>query len=261
MSKNADSKDLIELKFFGGDIKPENVKASEVADILKAVEDMVESRIFQDHPEISKEQVIIGLVNIKSDSLGLQFYSPIEYAEHAFRELGNAVRTNDTISLPSKSRNALNNIVKFTRNKQCKTDLIISNENREVLVTITPETKIENPPLLKGETTVYAKVVRTGGKEPKVEIESVDGRTLFCDATLDITKVLGSKLYQFVGLIGVAEWDNELNNIEQFSIKDVSDYERVSIKDAIHNLAEVTKDYYAHIDDVEQHISNLRGTG
>ena len=119
---------------------------------------------------------------------------------------------------------------------------------------------MENPPLLKGETTIYARVVRTGGKEPKVEIETVDGRTLFCDAPLDITKTLGTRLYQIVGLIGVAEWDIELNNIEQFSIKDVTDYEQVPIKEAMRKLAEVTRTYYMDINDVEQHISNLRGS-
>jgi len=262
MIENVTSNSLIEFKFTGEGIKPENVKASEVADILKNIEDMVETRIFQDHPEVDKGQVIISLVNIKSESLGLQFRSPTsDYALNAFRELGNAIRVSDTISLPPKSRNALSNIVKFTKNKKCASELILSdNGSREILATITPDTKIEHPPLLIGETTVYAKVVRTGGKEPRVEIETIDERTLFCDAPLDITKKLGTKLYQIVGLIGVAEWDTELNNIEQFSIKDVTDYEQVPIKEAMRELSEATKTYYSDIDDVEQHISTLRGS-
>lgn len=261
MNDNLFSNGLIEFKFTGEDILPENVKASDVADLLKAIEDLLETGILQGHPELDKGKLIIGLVNIKSESLGLQFRSPMpEYAQKAFREVGHSLKTGDTISLPPKSRNALSTIVRFTRNKNCKTDLIISsNGSRELLATITPETKVENPPLLRGDTTVYAKVVRTGGKEPKVELETVDGRTLFCDASLEITKVLGTRLYEIVGLIGIAEWDNELNNIEQFSIKDVTDYEKVSLKESMHALAEATKAYYADIDDVEQHISTLRG--
>ena len=261
MNDNIPSNGLIEFKFTGEGMLPENVKASEIADILKAIEDMLETRIFQDHPELDKGQLIIGLVKVKSESLGLQFQSPIpEYAQKAFREVGNSVKTGDTISLPPKSRNALSNIVRFTRNKKCTTDFIISSNGfQELLATITPETKVEYPPLLRGDTTVYAKVVRTGGVEPKVELETVDGRTLFCDAPLEITKFLGTKLYQIVGLIGIAEWDSELNNIEQFSIKDVTDYEKVSLKEAMHALTEATKTYYADVDDVEQHISTLRG--
>ncbi len=262
MNINTTPDGFIEVSFTGQDIRPETVKAGDVAEILVAIEDMLETRIFQDHPELDKDQLIIGLVNIKPESLDLQFRSPIpEYAQKAFREVGHSVKTGDTISLPPKSRNALTNIVRFTRNKKCTTDLIISsNGSREILVTITPETMVENPPLLRGDTTVYAKVVRTGGKEPKVELETVDGRTLFCDAPLEITKFLGTKLYQIVGLIGIAEWDSELNNIEQFSIKDVTDYEKIPLKEAMHVLAEATKTYYADIDDVEQHISTLRGS-
>ena len=263
MNNNTPSNRFIEFKFIGEGLTPENVKASEVADVLKAVEDIIESSVFQDHPEIDKGQVIIGLVSIKAESLGLQFQSPLpEYTQNAFRVLGDAVSSGNTISLPPKSRNALSNIVKFTRNKKCTTDLIISDNgrHREILATITPETKVDNPSLLRGETTVYARVVRTGGKEPKVEIETVDGRTLFCDAPLDVTKVLGTRLYEIVGLMGIAEWDVELDNIEQFSIRDVTDYEHTSIKDAMHELAEATKAYYTNINDVEKHISDIRGS-
>ena len=262
MNDKSASNGFIEFKFTGEDMLPENIKASEVADILKAIEDMLETRIFQDHPELDKGQLIISLVNVKSTSLGLQFRSPIlEYAQKAFREVGHSVKTGNTISLPPKSRNALSNIVRFTHNKKCTADLIISsNGYQELLATITPETEVEHPPLLRGDTTVYARVVRTGGKEPKVELETVDGRTLFCDAPLEITKLLGKRLYQIVGLIGIAEWDSELDNIERFSIKDITDYEKVSLKEAMHTLAEATKTYYADIDDVEQHISTLRGS-
>ncbi len=256
------SNSLIEFKFTGEGIKPENVKASEVADVLKSVEDVIEASIFQDHPEIDKGQVIISLVNIKSESLGLQFRSPLpEYAQNAFRVLGHAVSSETTISLPPKSRSALSNIVRFTRNKKCTTDLIIASNGhrREVLATITPDTKIGKLPFLKGETTIYAKVFRTGGKEPRVEIETVDGQTLFCDAPLEITKLLGTKLYEVVGLIGVAEWDTELNNIEQFSIKDVTNYEKVSLKNAMNELGEHTRAYYSDIVDVEKYVSELRG--
>jgi len=262
-SNNTPPNGFIEFKFVGEELKPENVKASEVADLLKAIEDVVESNVFEEHPELDKNQLIIGLVNVKSDSLGLQFQSPLpEYAQSGFRVLGDAVSSENTISLSPRSRNALTNIVRFTRNKRCTTDLIISDNNhrREILATITPETRIDNPAFLKGETIVYARVVRTGGKEPKVEIETINGRTLFCDAPLEVTKMLGTKLYETVGLIGVAEWDTELNNIEQFSIKDVTDYEQIPLKEAMRELAEVTKEFYKDIDDVGKYISNIRGS-
>jgi len=103
-------------------------------------------------------------------------------------------------------------------------------------------------------------VVRVGGKEPKVEIETIDGLTLFCDASLEITTKLGSKLYQTVGLTGTAQWDYSLINIESFKISGVTDYERVSLRQAFNELANLTRGYYAEIKDVDNYISELRGS-
>ena len=52
MNSSMVSKSFIEVSFSGEGIKPDSVKASDIADILNAVEDMVESQVFRDHPEI-----------------------------------------------------------------------------------------------------------------------------------------------------------------------------------------------------------------
>ncbi len=139
-------------------------------------------------------------------------------------------------------------------------ELVHQDGKRKLIAVITPDTKIERPKPLRGDTTVYATIIRAGGVDPKVELNTINGRTLYCDAPYDITKLLGTKLYQMVGLIGIAEWDIDLNDIEEFTIKDVIDYEKIPFKDAIHELAEITKPYYADIGDVEKYISTIRGS-
>ena len=143
---------------------------------------------------------------------------------------------------------------------QCAAELSLNNGVRNLIAEITPDMKIERPPALKAETVIYARVVRVGGKEPRVEIETVDGKTLFCAATRDITTKLGTKLYQIVGLIGIAEWDIDLDNIEQFSIKDVTDYEKKPFKEAMDELAKATSPFYSDIANVDDYISKLRGS-
>jgi hypothetical protein len=114
--------------------------------------------------------------------------------------------------------------------------------------------------LLRGDTTLYAKVVRVGGKEPKVELETLDHRILYCDASLDITKALGSKLYQIVGLLGLAQWDNEQDIIVDFTIKDVTEFANIPFSEAINELSDATKQYYSDVEDVEKYISSMRGS-
>ncbi len=258
---NRQSPEYIEITFKGNNVRPDIVKASEIADILIAVETMLESQIYKKHPEIKKDQLILGFTNIRSSSIGLQFRSPLpEIANSAFQDVGQSIKERNFSGLPGNSYKSFNTIVTFTRKWQCSAELALNNGVRNIIAEITPDMRIERPPALKAETIIYAKVVRVGGKEPRVEIETVDGKTLFCDANLDVTTKLGTKLYQVVGLIGVAEWDIDLDNIEQFSIKDVTDYEKVPFKDAMAELAKATGSFYADITNVTEYISKLRGS-
>ena len=100
--------------------------------------------------------------------------------------------------------------------------------------------------------------MRVGGKEPKVEIETIDGLTLFCDATVEITTQLGSKLYQTVGLTGTAQWDLTLTDIENFKISGVTEYEKVPLRQAFDELANIARGYYEDIKDVDRYISGVR---
>ena len=258
---NTTSQEYFEVSFSGNNIRPDIVKAGDIADIIKAIEDLIEAQVQKDIPGIKKEQVVVGFTNIKASSIDLEFRSPYkEAARSSFQNAGIAINENDYTKLPSPAFNALETISVFNRKHNCTATLATINGQKAVLAIITPETKIQRLHVLKGETTVYAKVVRTGGKEPKVEIETIDGRTLFCDAPLEVTIALGTKLYQTVGLIGIAEWDYALNNIIQFSIKDVAEYEQKPFKDAMEELADATRKYYSGISEVEKHISTIRDT-
>ena len=260
MSNSPVSKSFIEVSFSGEDIKPDSVKASDIADILKAVEDMVEAQVFRDHPEIDKETVVVGLVGVKSSSLDLQFSSTIpELALAAFQDTGQAIRDRDFSRLPSSSFDALALVVSFTRKRQCTADFIILNGKRDVIATITPDIELERKPLLTGETTIYGQVVRVGGRKPRVMVEMVDGRTIFCAANVDIARTLGGRLYQVVGLAGIAEWDSKTLTMDTFAIKAILPYEATSFKQAMAELAELTSSYYAEITDVPGYIATIRG--
>ena len=259
MNSSTFSKSVIEVSFSGEGIKPDSVKASDIADILKAVENMVESQVFREHPEIDKEQVILGFVNIKSESVDLQFVSPIEEIVFPiFRSIGQAVRTNDYKDLPTGSIDALDTIVSFSRRKQCIAEFVTNNGHREILATITPKTTLERRARLSGETTIYGQVVRVGGREPRAMVELLNGQTVFCDTNEAVAKKLGSRLYTTVGLFGMARWDDESLKLEQFTIKDVTTYEELPLEDVMNQLAKAVGVYYSDVTDVEKYISDIR---
>jgi hypothetical protein len=59
-------KEYFEVNFTKNEtVRPETVKAGDIADILKSIEIMVESQVYQSHPEIKKEQIVVGFTNIR----------------------------------------------------------------------------------------------------------------------------------------------------------------------------------------------------
>jgi len=261
MNSSASSTNFLEVSFSGEGVKPNSVKASDIADILKAVEDMVEAQVFRDHPEIDKEQVILGFVSIKGDSVDLKFVSPIEEIVFPiFQAIGGAVTANDYRDLPAGSIEALDKIVTFSRKRQCVAELVTGNGHRRVLATITPDIVFEKRARLTGETTVYGRVVRVGGKDPRAMVELLNGQTIFCDTTEAIARKLGIRLYTNVGLLGLARWDAESLKLEQFTITDVTLYEELPLEDAMNQLTKAVGIYYRDVTDVDKYIADIRGS-
>lgn len=262
MNNSTSPENFIEVSFSGEGVKPNSVKASDIADILKAVEDMVEAQVFRDHPEIDKDQVILGFVSIKGDSVDLKFVSPIEgIVFPIFQGIGKAVTANDYRDLPTGSIEALDKIVTFSRKKQCVAELVTSDGHRRVLATITPNIVFEKRARLSGETTVYGRVVRVGGKDPKAMVELLNGQTIYCETTEAIARKLGTRLYTNVGLSGLARWDAESLQLQQFTITDVTPYEELPLEDAMNQLAKAVGTYYSDVHDADKYITDIRTSG
>jgi hypothetical protein len=253
--------DFIEIRFTGEGVKPETVKAGDIADILTAVEEMIEACVIRDFPQVSKERVIVGLVDIKGSSVDLKFSSQIGLlAIPAFEEIGEAVTTNEFSKLPIKTLEGLDMIAAFTRRHRCEAGLVLNNGKPKLLGTITPETKITRFPLLTGETTIYGQVVRVGGREPKVMVEMVNGRVIYCDAPIEMARQLGGKLYNIVGLWGLAQWNAKSFDVEKFTIRGVTLYEETPIEEAMKQLAKVAGKYYSNVINVDKYISDIRNS-
>ena len=252
---------IIEIKFTGDGIRPENVKAGDVAEVIQGVESMVESCVARDHPDVDRTKVIVGLVEIQGASISLRFSSQLpDVTVSAFETIGQAVATSRFSQLPASALDGLDGIALFTRKRRCTADLILHNGHRKVLATLTPETQITRAPLLSGDTIIFGQVVRVGGREPKVMVETVDGHTIYCDASVDVARKLGERLYRVAGLFGLAHWDAQTLVLERFTIKDVTPYEDVSLTEAMQQLAKIAGPYYSGVDDVEQYIATLRGS-
>jgi len=120
------------------------------------------------------------------------------------------------------------------------------------LIPATLEIPIKQP--IQGETIVYGEILRLGGKEPKIMLASSQGPTLYCDASRALVLSLGNKIYQTVGLRGIAEWNPDSLEIEQFTALELTAYDHKSVAEAFLAVSdEVGKD----LPDID--IAKIRG--
>ncbi len=253
------STDIFLIRIIGKNIEPGLIKSKELANILASVEDMIASIMEKEDHTIRKEDVIIGLKELSGGSIKLKFSSIIPaVAISAFMIAATAVNNRNYENLPRSSLNSLVNIASFTKKHNCSAELIRLEPENTVAV-ISSETEINIKPPIIGETTIYGKILRVGGKTPKVMIETLEGKVIYCDVDLNLAKKLGQKLYEFVSLSGVAKWDAHDLVLEDFHIKNIGGYEGQSISSTIKELSSAIGSYFKDIVDVKSYISEIRG--
>ncbi len=129
------------------------------------------------------------------------------------------------------------------------------------LATINVDSNISIPDdfFITGETTLYGRVLRSGGVDPTVAISTGRGKILYCPVSQEIAQRLGKGLYLEIGLKGIAKWLKEDYSIISFTINDVFDLDRNSIAESISELSTLIGKYWRGVDDVNAEISKLRG--
>lgn len=249
----------VEILLTGEGMSPGKIRSKEIAEVIESVEDMVASMVVRDHPELKKETIVIGLKNIREGSIGLEF-SPnlLELTLPATRRITKSIQENDFGILPSNTINSLRKLSAFTRRYQCNAEFLEQNGRVESLAVLTPETKIPDIYPLSGETTIYGEITRVGGAEPKIQFKTFDEQVIYCSTSRAIAKKAGTKLYSKVGLYGLAEWNSETFEIENFHAIDISDYEEVPLSEAFDELADLIGNSFDDIKDVDRYVSEIR---
>jgi len=253
------NKNVIQLRLIGKNIEPGLVRSRELADVLGSIEDMIASIIVREDQSIKKEDVVVGLTEISEGSIRLKFSSIKSIAVvSALMIAATAVNVGNYDKLPRSSVASLQKIASFARRNNCLAELMTLDPEQTVAV-ISPETEINFRSPIIGETTIYGKILRVGGKTPKAMIETLEGEVIYCDLDIKLAKELGQRLYDLVSLSGVAKWDAHDLFLEDFHIKEIGGYEGKTISSAINELSVSIGKYFKDITDVTKYISEIRG--
>lgn len=257
---------VLEIRFIGGDARPADIRASELAEVLKSIENMLVAEVQTENREISREALGISLTQIEDQSVGLRFATRLpSLVVPVFLLISQCVRTNSYAELTNASTQNLRSLVNFAHERKYRAELISywsethdrSSDQADVRAVIDENTRVTEARVLEGRTTLYGRVVRAGGRSPKIMFET-RGRILYCDATERIARQAGERLYLPCGLEGTAKWDADTLDLQEFVAESVVPFENRNVADAFAQIRARFGQYFDAIEDVDAFVADLR---
>lgn len=258
----------IEIRLLGEDKTPEKLSSRELGNLLSSIEQMIAHIVARDNPAlgIDESEVVVGLAAVDQGSYVLEFQTQHENeVAEAYHQVAKAITSSQYEHIPAKSIEAIRAIRTVTRHLNTETEFWESNGQRKRLATITTNTRIEEVNLAaRGTTTLYGTVVRVGGEDPpRAKLRLLDGTELNCRITqrnaLRIARELGARLYDRVGIRGVATWEMSTMVLQDFFIEEVLEYSHRDIEQAFASLSEVAGPHLERISDFDAFMADVRG--
>lgn len=245
------------IRLTGDGVRPTRIAAGELATLIIAAEKMI-LEIARRNNAGSPDEIVITLNPILDQSIGFAFASThAEMVRDAFQEAVNAIKHNQFDNLPAKSLEGLNALARFSREKQGHT-LFLDGSSDTAILDLPPEFVVAAPEYISGETTIYGRVERVGGVQPKVRIRTTTGDVIFGDVTESLCRTLATHLYTTVALRGQATWDIRDWTIADFKVLEVLPYEPSTFSEALKELHAATGGAFDHIEDVDAFALAIR---
>ncbi len=251
--------EFIGLRLVG--MKPADVRAGELARIISSFEDMIASTVNRNRPQISKEDLGIGLVHIEDKSVGLEFATKLpELAVPAYNTITESVASDKFLQLSSETLKHLREIHAFIKANNCEGEMFSRNGHIILKAVLLPKIEIPEHPQITAQTVIYGRVVRVGGAEPRVMFEPASGKTLYCRVKDEsLARTIGERLYTWAGLEGTATLDSDSLEVLEFRVEKMTDYEGgLSLKDAFAELSSVASRYYTDVSNADEYVAGLR---
>lgn len=243
-----DKTNTVEIKLAGENGSPLRVRLKEIAALVEAVEEMITSLVVVDYPEVDRESLVVDSVAVKDGSISLGFQPAIEKIAHQIEQ-------KDLLILPGDTLKQLDRLAAFTRQHRGRVEI----STRKAKIAIAPEIEIPETPKINGETTLYGEIIEVGGETPTLQFRVLNGQVISCIVSKEMARKLGKRLYEGVGIRGLAHWDTQTLKVESFEVYELTDYEEINLVDAFAEVREAVGDAFDHIDDVNAFVSEIRG--
>lgn len=244
----------------GEGVSPASIDSKDLVDLIDAFQSSIMEKARVDNPTADIEHLFLSLTEIKLGSACYVFStSNSALINPAFKSVQRSIKTKNAKNLPSKSIESLKRIQSYIKKRNLTADFALSVNNDLKHAVITKDSTFASAKGLKGETYIYGTIIRVGGKEPTVTLEYDSDFQITCNVSREVAKKLASRLYDFVGLRGIAKWVGHEMKLDSFKVIELLPFEERTTSESIKELTRLMSKYYKDIDDPESYVKKLRG--
>lgn len=240
---------------------PSGIPVSDLADMLDSFEKALKVLV----QASDSVEPTISLVGVRSRSAIFEFASDMpKQVGDAVSVIATGVKSRSIGGLPKEARAAVQKVVPFLKRRGTEEAVfeIRVGPDTESPPIVSISTKDEFPyqtPRVQGHTILYGILTWIGGERPRAHIRLDNGDLLNCRISRPLARKLAPRLYEEVGVEGLATWDTEDWSILEFEVTGVTDYKEGRILDAFDDLSDALGDSWSDVDDVNEEIRRLRG--
>lgn len=253
-----DLSERLKIKFTGNKIEPSKVTANEFAKIVAAYENALLAVVKKKHPQRHGVD-FISVVSVKNESLTIEAEPHNLDLKEAANEINSAIKNKRLDKLPFETIENLTVFQSFVNKYQCKAILNGIDDIESAEINIYSDIKITDSLYFKGETTVYGRIIRIGGAEPKVRIQTDNGKYLSVVTSKENAKELSPNLYSRIGVKGIGKWKKENNELVEIKAKSFVVISDLPLTEKLKGLSNLLSKYWKNIDNPDDYITSLRG--
>ncbi len=250
--------ETLKIKFTGNDIEPSAVTANEFAKIVMAYENALLAVIKKNHPARVGID-FISIVKVKNESLTIEADPHTDDIKEAANEINTAIKEKKVNRLPYEAVENLVVFQNFINKYGCKAILNGIEGVETAEINVESDIRISEALYFKGETTVYGKIIRIGGSEPKVRIQTDNGKQISVVTTRQNAKELSPHLYSKIGIKGTGKWKKENNELVELKAKSFVVLSDIPLTEKLKGLGNLLSKHWIDIDNPDDYLISLRG--
>jgi len=257
---------IIRFNIAGNGATPETIGMGDLGELLRHLDEAIKAAV---PPELriehaSQHAPLVSLVSVKEGNSSDMGMAVLDYGVPALSDLTEAIATGLHSRMPVNSQENLSFISKWV----IKKGYVFEFEGDAALkvrhAVISREHPVASPyssdAVADGVTNVWGFLLRAGGREPRSTLLFPNGEKLAVTGDELVTKQLAQRLYEDVGIEGIATWRSSDWKMVAFKAQRVLEYrpQDADVVQAFTDLAEASGGRWDDVD-AAAYVRDLRG--